>query len=108
MNSKQIVLFALMIKITLLTYKVSAQQVLTLEQCRQLALATNNNLKISQENIEWAKAQKAQADAAGKPTFDGSVLGFYFGKPLSGILPEYVVSPGVGITQPVYAGGKIK
>src|SRR5436190_25323 len=108
MNSKQIVRFALMIKITLFTYKVSAQQVLSLEQCRQLALATNNNLKISQENIERAKAQKAQADVAGKPTLDGSVMGFYFGKPLDEIFPEYVVSPGVGITQPVYAGGKIK
>ena len=108
MNSKQIVLFALMIKVTLFTYKVSAQQVLTLEQCRQLALATNNNLKISQENIEGAKAQKAQADVAGKPILDGTVLGFYLGKPLSGILPRYAVSPGVGITQPVYAGGKIK
>src|SRR5260221_6337259 len=105
---KRIVLFALMVKVTLFSYKVSAQQVLTLEQCRQLALATNNNLKISQENIEGAKAQKAQADAAGKPVLDGSVMGFYFGKPLSGILPQYGVSPGVGITQPVYAGGKIK
>ena len=105
---KRIVLFGLMIKVTLFTHMVSAQQVLTLEQCRQLALQTNNNLKISQENIEGAQAQKAQADVAGKPTLDGSVLGFYFGKPLSGILPQYGVSPGVGITQPVYAGGKIK
>ncbi len=108
MNSKQILLFGLMVKVALFTYKVSAQQVLTLEQCRQLALATNNNLKISQENIEGAKAQKAQADVGGKPILNGSVNGFYFGKPLSGILPEYVVSPGVGITQPIYTGGKIK
>ncbi len=108
MDIKYIVLFVLMAKVTLFTYKVSAQQVLTLEQCRQLALATNNNLKISQENIEGAKAQKAQADVAGKPVLDGSVMGFYFGKPLSGILPQYGISPGVGITQPVYAGGKIK
>ena len=108
MNSKQILWFVLMVGSTLFTYKVSAQQVLTLEQCRGLALATNNNLKISQQNIEMAKAQKAQADAAGKPALNGSILGFYFGKPLSGILPEYGISPGIGITQPVYAGGKIK
>ncbi|HTE12060.1 MAG TPA: TolC family protein [Chitinophagaceae bacterium] len=108
MNSKQILLFVLMVKATLFTYKISAQQVLTLEQCRGLALATNNNLKISQQHIEVAKAQKAWADAVGKPALDGSVLGFYFGEPLSGILPQYGISPGVGIKQPVYAGGKIK
>ena len=108
MTSKQIVFFGLMVTEALFTVKVSAQQVLTLEQCRQLALATNNNLKISQQNIEGAKAQKARADVAGKPVLDGSVMGFYFGKPLSEILPEYVISPGVGITQPVYAGGRIK
>jgi outer membrane protein TolC len=108
MNSKQILLFGLLVKVTLFTYKVSAQQVLTLEQCRQLALATNNNLKISQQGIEEAKTQKAQADGAGKPKLDGSVIGFYFGKPLNEIFPEYVVSPGIGITQPIYAGGKIK
>ena len=108
MNSKQILLVGLMVKVTLFTYRVSAQQVLTLEQCRGLALATNNNLKISQQNIEGAKTQKAQADVAGRPAVDGSVTGFYFGKPLGEVLPEYGISPGVGITQPVYAGGKIK
>ncbi len=108
MNSKQMVRFALLIKVTLFSYKISAQQVLTLEQCRQLALATNNNLKRSQANIDGAKTQKAQAEVAGKPKLDGSVMGFYFGKPLNGIFPEYGISPGVGITQPIYAGGKIK
>ena len=66
MNSKQIVLFGLMVQVTLFTYKVSAQQVLTLEQCRQLALATNNNLKISQQNIEGAKAQKSAGRCSGE------------------------------------------
>ncbi|GAA3990123.1 TolC family protein [Mucilaginibacter dorajii] len=104
------ILLSLMLLIagTLVHKTASAQQTLTLEQCRQLALERNNNLKEAQENINAAKAQKAQQDAGGKPTVDGTVTGFYFGKPLSSVLPQYGISPGLGITQPIYSGGKVK
>lgn len=85
-----------------------AQQVLTLEQCLQMATVRNNNITVAERNIEAAKAQKAQADVKGKPVIDGSVMGFYFGDPLNKLLPEYGISPGIAITQPVYTGGKIK
>lgn len=81
---------------------------LTLEQCKQLAIERNNNLKIARENIKVAQSQKIQADAGGKPTVDGSVTGFYFGKPLNSILPEYGVSPGIQVNQSIYSGGKVK
>ena len=85
-----------------------AQQTLTLDHCLQLAKARNNNLKIAQENLEAARAVKRQQDAGGKPTVDGTVTGFYFGKPLNSVLPEYGISPGVSISQPIYSGGKVK
>lgn len=85
-----------------------AQQVLTLERCRQMALERNNNIKAAVEDINAARAQKAQQDVGGRPSVDGSITGFYFGKPLNAIIPEYGVSSGLGITQPIYAGGKAR
>jgi outer membrane protein TolC len=87
---------------------LAAQQPLTLEQCRQLAAARNNNLAAARQNINAAKARKAQQEAGGKPTVDVSATGFYFGKPLNSVLPEYGISPGVSIAQPIYNGGKVK
>jgi outer membrane protein len=109
-RNTQKILFPLILLFSsiLLSKNASAQQKLSLEQCRQLAIERNNNLKAAQENINAAKAQKAQQDAGGKPTVDGSITGFYFGKPLNTLLPEYGISPGVTVTQPIYLGGKIK
>lgn len=98
-----------LLTVSLLITAVSvAQQPLTLEQCRQLAAERNNRLKAAQQNIAAARSRQLQADAGGKPTADVSVTGFYFGKPLNSVLPEYGVSPGVSISQPIYAGGKVK
>jgi outer membrane protein TolC len=83
-----------------------AQRNMTLEEFRQLAIHQNNNVKAADQNILVAEAQKNQADANGKFTLDGSVTGFYFGKPLNTILPEYGVSPGINFNQPIYSGGK--
>lgn len=91
-----------------ITGAAAAQQPLTLEQCRQLAAERNHRLQAAQQNIAAAKARQAQAQAGGKPTADVSATGFYFGKPLNSLLPEYGISPGVSISQPVYNGGKVK
>lgn len=85
-----------------------AQQVLSLEQCEQMATQRNNQLKAATEDVNAAKARQAQQNATGKPFVNGSVTGFYFGKPLNRLIPEYGISPGVGISQPIYAGGKIR
>jgi len=91
-----------------ITGAAAAQQPLTLEQCRQLAAERNHRLQAAQQNIAAAKARQAQAQAGGKPTADVSATGFYFGKPLNSLLPEYGISPGISISQPVYNGGKVK
>ncbi|MCD9015614.1 TolC family protein [Parachryseolinea silvisoli] len=83
-----------------------AQRNVTLEEFRQLAIHQNNNVKAADQNILVAEAQKKQADANGKFTLDGSVTGFYFGKPLNTLLPEYGVSPGINFNQLIYSGGK--
>jgi outer membrane protein TolC len=77
-----------------------------LEEFRELAIRQNNNVKAADQNILIAEAQKKQADANGKFTIDGSATGFYFGKPLNTVLPEYGVSPGINFNQSIYSGGK--
>jgi outer membrane protein len=101
------ILFGSLILISLLTSPLAvAQRNITLEEFRQLAIHQNNNVKAADQNILVAQAQKNQADANGKFTIDGSVTGFYFGKPLNTILPEYGVSPGINFNQSIYSGGK--
>ena len=96
-----------LIIVSLLTSSLAvAQRNVTLEEFRQLAIRQNNNVKAADQNILVAEAQKKQADANGKFTLDGSVTGFYFGKPLNTLLPEYGVSPGINFNQPIYSGGK--
>jgi outer membrane protein len=95
--------------IILFSNKVTlGQQVLTLDQCLRLAFERNNNLKVAQENINAANANKIQQDAGGKPVIDLTVAGFYFGKPLNAAVPEYGVGPIVSLKQPIYEGGKIR
>jgi outer membrane protein len=86
----------------------NSQQVLTLAQAQQMALSQNKKLKSAQYNIEAAKAVRKGINGADKPVIDGSIMGFYVGKPLSSLLPEYGVSPSVMVKQSIYAGGKIK
>lgn len=94
--------------VSTLSHCAMAQRVLTLEEARQLAVSRNNNLKIAQQRIEVAKAQKAEADVKDKPRLDGSVTGWKVGSPLNKLLPEYGVNPSVTASLPIYAGGKIR
>ena len=98
----------LAIVILSLSHWAMGQRVLTLEEARQLAINRNNNLKVAEQKIEAAKAQKAEADAKGKPRLDGSVTSWYVGDPLNNLFPDYGVVPGVTASVPIYAGGKIR
>jgi len=92
----------------LLSGSAVAQKTITLAEAQQLALTHNKKLRSAQYNIQAASAAREGLDGANKPMVDGSVMGFYVGKPLSSLLPEYGVSPSVIVKQSIYAGGKIK
>jgi outer membrane protein TolC len=92
----------------LMSQGVFAQNLLTLEDARQMALQQNKKIKQAQYNIEAAKAVEVGAHATNKPVIDGSVAAFHVGKPLNLVLPGVGVSPSLTVTQPIYAGGKIK
>jgi outer membrane protein TolC len=98
----------LSIGISFINKATLGQRVLTLDQCRMLAMERNNMLKAAQANIDAAEAFRMQQDAGGKPVVDLTVAGFYFGKPLNAVLPEYGAGPDLGLKQPLYAGGRIR
>jgi outer membrane protein len=94
--------------VVLLSNMSLAQKSISLTEARSLAITQNKKLKQSQYNIDAAKAVREGLNGVDKPAVDGSIAGFYFGKPLNGLLPEYGVSPSVVVKQAIYAGGKIK
>lgn len=86
--------------------------VLTVADCQQLAITQNKKLKAAQYQVDAAYAAVQSANANAYPSIDGSVMGVYLGKPiggaLNGMIPEYMGSASVSVTQPIYAGGKIQ
>jgi outer membrane protein len=96
------------IAISFMNKVASGQQVLSLEECRRLAIERNNNLKAAQDNVKAASENKKQQDAGSKPVVDLTVTGFYFGEPLNAVLPEYGAAPVVSVKQVLYSGGRLK
>lgn len=106
MKSKHINIFFLFL--ILLSGIAQAQQTVSLEQVKSMALENNKKLKKAQSNINAAKATNEAAKAAVKPTLDASVFGLYLSDPFKALLPEYSANGSVALTQVVYAGSKIQ
>lgn len=86
-------------------------QVLTLQDCRQMALNQNKKIKAAQYEIDAAKAAQKGAALNNYPSIDASVMGIYLGKPIGGamgLIPQDMLSATATAQQPIYAGGKIK
>jgi len=86
---------------------IAQEKIITLEELKTMALENNNNIKRAQQNIEAAKAAKASVYASDKPSISANVMGLYVAKPLNTLLPEYSANASLGLTQVLYAGGKI-
>ncbi|AOW19757.1 TolC family protein [Urechidicola croceus] len=87
---------------------VSAQNnIMSLESAKEMALTNNKKIKKATQTIEAAKAAKASIYASDKPLVDASAMGIHVGDPLSSILPEFNANATLGVTQVIYAGGKI-
>lgn len=91
---------------------MASAQSLSLEDCRKMALAQNRKLQAARLDVEAAQSRQQSVDASAYPSVDGSVLGLYLGEPLGGamdgLIPEYAANGSVTVTQPIYAGGKIR
>lgn len=88
-----------------------AQQPLTLQQCRELALQHNEDLKHADNALLQAEMDKQIAFASYLPQLDGSLMGVY-GKDIdlmgmSTIQMHGMWMAGLTLTQPLYVGGQI-
>lgn len=85
---------------------------LSLKECRDMALATDENMKIAENNLTGASLDRGVARTAYLPKFDGSATGIYR-TPDTEVMDMMtmqmrgVYMAGINLTQPVYAGGKI-
>lgn len=85
---------------------------LTIKECREMALQTDEDLKIAQNRIAQANLDKGIALSAYFPKFDINGGAFYLTpNPTMGetmdIRMRGVYMAGISLTQPIYTGGKI-
>jgi outer membrane protein TolC len=93
----------------LIWHQATAQTpVLSLDDCRKMALEQNKKIKAAQYETEAAKAANEAARLNNRPSFDASLMGIHAGKPITTFIPSVLGNASLDIKQPIYAGGKIK
>jgi outer membrane protein TolC len=61
-------------------FGISGQETMTLQQCREMALRKNENLKVANKQLEKAETQKAIARTYRLPNFSATGMGIYQNK----------------------------
>ena len=85
---------------------------LSLEQCRQMAVETDQDITIARNRVQQANLDKGIATAAYLPKFDANGGAFYLTPdpslgPTMDLQMRGVYMAGITLTQPIYTGGKI-
>jgi outer membrane protein TolC len=110
----------------LLTISAHAQEIFSLEKCKELALKNNSNAQNSQLSLEAAEQTKKEAFTKYFPSVSGTAMGFHTNKPMMEMelpLGAMVGNPDIPPTafnmlekgiigaamasQPIFAGGQI-
>jgi outer membrane protein TolC len=80
----------------------TGQETMTLQQCREMALRKNENLKVAGKQLEKAETQKAIARTYRLPNFSATGLGIYQNKDfeMELILPTQKPNPLTGVLEP--------
>ncbi|WP_431109121.1 TolC family protein [Winogradskyella poriferorum] len=86
---------------------IAQDRLLSLEEAKSLALSNNKKIKKADKTIEAAKAAKSSVYASDKPFVEASGMGVHVGDPINTLLPEFFANASLGVTQVIYAGGKI-
>jgi outer membrane protein TolC len=86
---------------------IAQDRLLSLEEAKSMALSNNKKIKKADKTIEAAKAAKASVYASDKPFVEASGMGVHVGDPINTLLPEFFANASLGVTQVIYAGGKI-
>lgn len=98
--------------ICLLTTFTASSMNLSLRECREMALQTDEDMKIAQNHLSQSDLDKGIAKTAYFPKFDINGGAFYLTpNPSMGstmdIQMRGVYMAGISLTQPIYTGGKI-
>lgn len=112
MNMKHIIVLIAAVCLSVST-TVRAQQTcnLSLDECRRMALVHSEDLQCADNALRQAEIDKATALAAYLPKIDGSVSGAYVSDiDMMGMELQMrgTYMAGITLTQPLYAGGKIR
>lgn len=89
---------------------VVAQTALSLQQCRQMALQHNEDLRSADLDLQASELDRQIAYRAYLPTIDGSAAGLYMkDQDVMGnqLLLRGTYFAGITLTQPIYVGGQI-
>ena len=86
---------------------IAQEKQISLDEAKAMALENNKSIKKAEQNINAAKAAKASAYTANKPSLSASAIGLYLADPLNTLLPESSLNNTIDLTQVIYAGGKI-
>lgn len=92
-----------------IVFQISSAQEkpLSLEDVKALALENNREIVKEQYHLDAAKAAHKAAKTANKPSLDASAMGIYVDNPPLGLLPDYTLYSSLGVSQVLYAGGKV-
>ena len=102
---KYIAIFSVVFLLSQSNY--AQNQIIKLEDVKSLALKNNKQIKMSGYDLEAAKAAQKAAKTINKPSIDASATGTYIDNPPMGLIPEQTLFGSVGLTQVIYAGGKV-
>ena len=102
-----------LILIGLISFTIGSSHALelSLQECKELALQTDEDLKIAQNHLTQSSLDKGVAKTAYLPKIDGMGSAFYLTPNSSMDMMEIqmrgVYLAGFSLTQPIYTGGKI-
>ena len=101
-----------LIHILLLSASSAFPLKLSLSECREMALKTDEDMRIAQNRMEQSSLDKGVAKTAYLPKIDGMASAFYLTpNPSMGDMMDLqmrgVYMAGFSLTQPIYTGGKI-
>ena len=95
----------------LLGYLQASPLELSLKECKEMALQTDEDMRIAQNRLNQASLDRGVAKSAYFPKIDGMASAFYLTPNSSMDLMEIqmkgVYLAGFSLTQPIYTGGKI-
>ena len=106
--AKYILLLSMFLSVIIPFQKAIGQdQVLGLEQAKSMAMAQNKKVKRADQTIKAAEAARAAVYASNKPKVDANLIGLHVGDPLDVLLPGFNANASLGVSQLIYAGGKV-